>query len=223
MFFRPIKLALVDDHTLFRKTLAGFLSSQKNIEIVLEAADASEFFEKIRPSLVDILLLDIFMPKMNGTEIFKRLREEFPEIRTVVLSMTSDLDLVADLIEAGIYGFVNKADEPSELLTAISEVSEERIYRNRMLTEALYHSKQNLFRAYTDLPFSSISDREKKVLQLIWEEKSNKTIANELFLGVRSVEKIRQDIKVKLGVKSTVGLMKYAISTRIIRNIPISH
>jgi DNA-binding NarL/FixJ family response regulator len=98
----------------------------------------------------------------------------------------------------------------------VMAVGEGRIYRNKLFTEALYWNKQHNLQTNVNSANVVITEREKKVLQLIWEEKSNKEIASDLFLGVRSIEKIRQDLKIKLGVGSTLGMVKYAIDKGII-------
>ncbi|HTI08481.1 MAG TPA: response regulator transcription factor [Puia sp.] len=216
MLFRPINLAIVDDHSLFRRTLKTFLSEHGNINVAIQAADMFELFSKLKISSIDVLLMDIFMPQLNGNEAIKVIRTEYPAIKILVLSMSTDMDLISDLLDAGIHGYISKADEPEDLLQAIQAVSENRIYRNRLFTEALYWNKQNNIKPFGSGSEASLNEREKKILQLIWEEKSNKEIADELFLGVRSVEKIRQDLKEKIGTKSTVGLIKYAINKRII-------
>jgi len=213
---RTIQIALVDDHSLFRKTLTHFLSGQNNLEVVIQATDVPDLFSKLRNFKAEILLMDIFMPKMDGTEALKILRQEFPSLKILVLSMSTDIGLVCDLLEAGIHGYISKSDEPENLLHAIFSASDGRIYRNRLFTEALYWNRQSSIKSHTDGAVAFLNEREKRIVQLIWEEKSNKEIADELFLGVRSVEKIRQDIKEKIGVKSTVGLLKYAIEKRII-------
>jgi DNA-binding NarL/FixJ family response regulator len=216
MLFKPIILGIVDDHSLFRKTLKSFLSEHKSINVAIQAADVPDLFSKLKTSSIDVLLMDIFMPGQNGNEALKTLRTEYPALKILVLSMSTDLDLISDLLDAGIHGYLSKADEPEELLQAIQAVGDNRIYRNRLFTEALYLNKQNNIKTYTEGAHVSLSEREKKILQLIWEEKSNKEIADELFLGIRSVEKTRQDMKEKIGAKSTVGLLKYAINKRII-------
>src|SRR5579859_1081849 len=161
--------------------------------------------------------MDIFLPDINGHDAVISIRKEYPDIKILILSMSTDLDLLSDMLDAGIHGYICKADDPEELTQAIYAVADNRIYRNRLFTEALYHSKQNNFKSYLQLPSVELNEREKKMLQLIWEEKSNREIADELFLGVRSVEKIRQDMKEKLSVRSTVGLLKYAINKKIIQ------
>ena len=217
MLSRPISLAIVDDHVLFRKTLKAFLSDQENISVPVQAADIFDLLNKLKVSSIDVLLMDIFLPEMNGNDALNIIHNEYPAIKILVLSMSTDMNLISDMLDSGIHGYISKSDEPDELLLAIQAVSEGRIYRNRLFTEALYWNKQNNIRSLAKEPFILLNEREKKILQLIWEEKSNKEIADELFLGVRSVEKIRQDIKEKIGAKSTVGLLKYAIHKNLIK------
>jgi len=216
MLSRPINLAIVDDHALFRRTLKDFLSEQKNIHVEVQASDIFDLLIKLKTSSIDVLLMDIFLPELNGNDALKAVRKEYPDMKVLILSMSTDMDLISDLLDAGIHGYIPKADEPEELLQAIHAVAEDRIYRNRIFTEALYWSKQNNIKAYKREHSVNLNERERKLLILIWEEKSNKEIADELFLGVRSVEKIRQDMKEKVGVRSTVGLLKYGIARGIV-------
>ena len=226
MLSRPVNLAIVDDHALFRKILKDFLSQQEDINVAVQACDAFDLMEKLRTSSINILLMDVFLPEISGNEVVNMIRSEFPEMRILVLSMSTDMDLISDLQNAGIHGYVSKADDPEELLQAIRAVSDNRIYRNRLFTEALYWNKQNGVRSFIEGPDAALNEREKKILQLIWEEKSSKEIADLLFLGIRSIEKIRQDMKEKTGIKSTVGLLKYALARKIISvdpRLPVSN
>jgi DNA-binding NarL/FixJ family response regulator len=211
-----IKVAIVDDHTLFRKTLKNFLSEQSHIEVVIQSPDITNLLSELKNAPTDVLLMDIFMPKLNGHEAIKAIKAIAPDIKILALSMCTDMDLLSDLLDSGIYGIISKADEPEELLRAITSIYDQRLYRSRLFTEVMYWNKQMYVRTHTDIVHIALSDREKKVLELLWEEKSNKEIASQLFLSVRSIEKMRQDMKEKLGVKSTIGLIKYAINKRII-------
>lgn len=215
MLSKPISVGMVDDHTLFRKMLRHFLSNQKNVIVTIQSPDMLDLFDQLQRSSVDVLLMDIFLPKLNGNDGLKVLLEKYPAIKVLVLSMSTDIDLICNLVDTGIHGYLSKSDEPEELLQALQAVANGRIYRNNLLTEALYWDKQNTNKLYAEPPIS-LSEREIKILQMLWDEKSNKEIADELFLGVRSVEKIRQDIKEKLGVRSTIGMMKYAIRKSIV-------
>jgi DNA-binding NarL/FixJ family response regulator len=212
-----INLAIVDDHTLFRKTLKNYLSEQSNINVVIQSPDISDLLTKLKDFYVHVLLMDIFMPKINGNEAVKIIKEEYPDIKILVLSMCTNFDLLSDLLDAGVYGIISKAEEPEELLHAIRSLAEHRIYRSKLFTEVMYWNKQNDIRTKNDAGHIILSDREKEILFLLWEEKSNKEIADHLYLSIRSVEKIRQGMKEKVGVKSTVGLIKYAINKKIIK------
>lgn len=217
MLIRPVSVAIVDDHVLFRKTLRNYLSDQKAIQVPLLASDLTELLSKLKDISVDILLMDLFMPGLNSTEGIRAIRSEYPSIKILVLSISTDMNLISDLLDCGIHGYVSKADEPEELLQAIQAAAENRICRNKLFTEALYWNKQNTVNTCFDSSNATLNEREKKILRLLWEEKSNKEIADELFLGIRTVERIRQDLKEKIGAKSTVGLLKFAINKKIIQ------
>jgi DNA-binding NarL/FixJ family response regulator len=214
MLSKIANLAIVDDHALFRKALKNYLSEQKNINVIMQASDVNELLEKLRHFSIDVLVMDLFMPGLNGNDALRIIRSRYPEMKIIILSMNADVDVISDLLDSGIHGYISKSDEPDELLQAIQAVAEGRIYRNRIFTEALYWSKQHSIS--TTRTNVVLNEREKRILQIIWEEKTNKEIANELFLSVKSVEKIRQELKEKIGTRSTVGLLKYAISNQII-------
>jgi DNA-binding NarL/FixJ family response regulator len=216
MLSRPINLAIVDDHALFRKTLKQFLSEQDDMNVAVLAANTSDLFVKLTTSSIDVLLMDIFLPEPDSNEVLKIIRSKYSGVKVVALSMSTDMDLISDMLDAGVHAYISKADEPEELLLAIRTAADNRIYRNRLFTEALYWNKQNNIRDCNEKSHILLNDREKRILQLIWDEKSNKEIADELFLGVRSVEKIRQELKEKICVRSTVGLLKYGIRKRLI-------
>jgi len=217
MLSNVVNIAIVDDHTLFRKALKNYLSGERNMHVTVQSADVLDLLTKLRSTSVHVLVMDIFMPKVDGMEAAKLIRNEFADIKILILSMCTDMYILNDLLESGVYGIISKADEPEELIRAITSVSEGRIYRNKLFTEVMYSSKQIDMKKYNASANVVLNDREKKVLQLLWDEKSNKEIAEQMFLGVRSVEKIRQDLKEKLNIKTTVGLLKYAINNKIIK------
>jgi DNA-binding NarL/FixJ family response regulator len=209
-----IKIALIDDHILFRKTLNDYLSRQKFIDVTFEASSVLELTTKLNIKAVDILLLDVFMPELNINQALQMIKTDYPHIKTIVLSMCTDISIVNELLDIGIHGYISKSDDPEELLNAIKSAYANKIYRNNLFTEALYWGSQNNIKV--NRKKVSFSEREKTIIQLLWEEKNNKEIAGRLFLSVRSVEKIRQDIKERLGVKTTIGLLKYALKNKLI-------
>lgn len=209
-------IAIAEDHTIFRKALRGFLTQQRNIEVIIEASNGSQLLSELENNTVDILLTDLYMPELNGAEAVKQVKTTHPDIKVIVMSMHTDLQMIHRLLEDGIYAYISKAEEPETLLQAITCATENRIFKNKLFTEALL--RQSVADADAGTEGSvMLEEREKKILQMMWEDKNNKEIADEVFLGVRSIEKIRQEMKEKLGVKSTIGLLKYGLINNIIK------
>lgn len=213
---KKIKLGIADEHRLFREILKSFLSQQESLEPVLEADSAINLVNKLKESNIEILVIDILSPGMGGSETLKMIHSEFPNIKVIVLSMSADLYLINELLDIGIHAFISKADQPENLLQAIISAADDKMYRNKLLTDALYSIRHTNLRRNSRDTSILLNEREKRIIQMLWEEKSNKDIADEIFLSVRSIEKIRQDLKEKLGAKSTIGLIKYALTNKII-------
>lgn len=213
---KTIKIGIADEHRIFREILKSFLSQQESLEPVLEADSDIDLVNKLKVSNIEILVMDILSPGMSGSETLKMIHSEFPNIKVIVLSMSADLYLINELLDIGIHAFISKADQPENLLQAIMSAAEDEMYRNKLLTDALYSIRHTNLRRNSRNSSILLNEREKRIIQMLWEEKSNKDIADEIFLSVRSIEKIRQDLKEKLGAKSTIGLIKYALSNKII-------
>nr|WP_295871862.1 response regulator transcription factor [uncultured Chitinophaga sp.] len=211
-----INLAILDCNPLFGKILKSYLLEQKCINKVIQASDIYDLLEKCNDMQIDLLIVDPQAQNPNTDNIMGKIRGRNPEIKLLVLSSDANMYVSCSPRENNIYGYMSKADEPEELLEAIRTIAGNKIYRSRIFTEALYWSKEHNIRANMNKNLISLNEREIKMLQFIWEEKSSKEIADLLYLGVRSVEKIRQDLKEKLGVRSTVGLLKYAIDQGIL-------
>jgi DNA-binding NarL/FixJ family response regulator len=211
-----LKIAMVDDHVLFRETLKCFLLQQIDLRVTIERSNAADLIADLQKNSVDILLMDLFLPDLNGYEALKIVKSRYPDIKTIVLSMNTDLVLINSLLDIGIQGYVSKTDDPQSLLQAINAASENKLHRTKLITEALYHNRLVNSRRLNGASRVVFDEREVRVLQLLWREKSNKEIAGEIYLSVRSVEKLRQDMKEKVGAKSTIGLLKYALCHNVI-------
>lgn len=209
-------LALLDESNLFEKILKKYLLDPEPVNVVIQATDGVDLFTKLSNFDVDILLTDISVNQKNMCDIIAAIRQSYPKIRILVLSMNTDISTVSELVDMGIHGYISKKDDPEELVQAIRLVANGMIYRNKIFTEALYWNKQHNVKPAPDKEDILLSDREKDLLQLLWSEKSNREIAEHFFLSVRSVEKMRQHMKEKLGIRSTIGLLKYAIDKKII-------
>jgi len=212
-----INIGITDDHTLFRMALTDYLSRQQQLNIVIQTSSCEELILHLKDKRIDILLLDIYMQTLNGDEALKIIREQYPDIKVIVLSMCIDMNILNEMLDIGVHGLISKADEPEKLLEAIAWVAGERIFRNKLFTEVLYWNKQYDIQSSKIKTKVNLNDREKEIILMIWEEKSNKEISECLFIGVRSIEKARQDIKDKLGVKTTVAVLKYALKEGIIK------
>ncbi|HWK05369.1 MAG TPA: response regulator transcription factor [Puia sp.] len=209
-----INLAIVDDHTIFRKILSDYLS-QNDFKITLQASDATDFLTQLEAAKVDIVIMDLFMPKINSIDAIKIIRHEFPDMKIIILSVCRDIKIVSSLLDIGINAYVSKSEEPRDLIRAVTAISEDKIFRNELYTEALFLNRE-ISDKKEKRQSIILDDREKQVIQLLWEEKSNKEIAGKLYLSIRTVEKVRQDLKEKLEFKSIAGLFKYALSQGII-------
>lgn len=217
MTIEKINLAIVDDHRVFRKAITSYLSQFHEINISIEAANGNDLLQSLKHTACNVVLLDFHVSVLNGVETIKALQEDYPGIKIIVLSIEADLELASQLLDLGIHGYLSKSDEPEDLYQAVKAVHNDRVYRNKLLTEALYFAKYNSIKSCGKTNKKiDFDNREVNILKLLWEEKCNKEIASEIFLGIRSVEKIRQDMKKKLGVTTTVGLLKYALKNKII-------
>lgn len=216
MLSTKINLAITDDHTLFRKIIVDFLQKQPNLNVALQTASYEELLSCLPNVKIDILFMDIMTPSINAEEALQLIRHDYPNIKVIVLSMCSNPKILNELLELGVHAIIPTSDDPSELLNAAFSVATKSIYQNKLFTDILYWNKLQNFEKNKIRKEVSLSEREKTIIRMIWEEKSNKEISEKLFLGIRSIEKIRQDIKEKLDVKSTVAILKYAIREGII-------
>lgn len=212
-----INVAIVHDHALFRRTMTNYLSAQKDIHVSVQASAVPELLNKLKASPANVLLMDMFPPRSNGGDALQMIRYEYPDMKVVAISMCHEPDNITDVPDLAVNGFVFKNDEPEDLLNAIRAIAANKTYHTRTFMEALLRSQQFNVSDEGYRP-ASLNEREKKILQLLWDEKSNKDIADELFLSIRSVEKIRQDMKDKVGAKTTIGLIKYAVQKKIVGN-----
>ncbi len=212
-----IKIAIVDDHNLFRKALRNLLSSIDDLEVVLEATNGCELVDSLFSHKdVEIVLLDLCMPGMSGRETLQLLHNKHPHVKVIVLSMHMEVKTVGELLNYGIYGYIPKEAELPELVEAIRGASRGLLYQNKILTDALYWRTNHVMKGSFGGNGHYINDKHKKILQLLWQEKTTQEIADEVFLSVSAVDKIKQQLKEKTGAKTTVGLIRYGIEKSII-------
>ena len=218
---RKIKLALCDDHNLFRVGLASILTQIPDFELILEAANGQELIDKIPRKTPDVVLLDLQMPVLDGTATADYLRENHPLIKIVVLTMHDEDRMVLHLLEKGVSGYLLKDADPGEVEKAIRKVMDDGVYLNDFVSRAMLRKMTN---TPTTVKQSSsfynskvlLSEREKEVLKLICEGLSTAEISEKIFLSPRTVEGHRLRILEKTGTKNTAGMVAYAFKNNLV-------
>jgi len=212
-----IRIAMVDDHVLLRGALASLISSFDDCEVIFQTNNGLELSE-ILPSrtLPDLILLDLNMPGMDGFETAMWLKEKYPQVHVLMLTMyDSELTLIR-LLQAGVKGFLKKDIEPSELKFAIHSVMQSGYYYSTQTAGRL----ANLFRSNVKdsmrLRNASLNDQEIRFLKLACTDLTYKQIAEEMHLTPRTVDALRDHLFMKLDVKSRVGLAMVAIRNGVV-------
>ena len=212
---RKIKLALCDDHNLFRVGMATILGQVHDFELIMEAGNGQELIDRIPRKTPDVVLLDLQMPVMDGPATADYLREHHPLIKIVVLTMHDEDRMVLHLLEKGVSGYLLKDAEAGEVEKAIRKVMDEGVYLNEFVSRAMLRKMTNKTTVTRPAnPFYNskiiLSEREKEVLILICEGLSTNEISEKIFLSPRTVEGHRLRILEKTGTKNTAGMVAYA-------------
>jgi two-component system, NarL family, nitrate/nitrite response regulator NarL len=208
-----IKILIVDDHPVVRKGLLSCLAAKENLKIVGEADNGTEAVRLVKELAPDILLMDVSMPQMDGLAVTEALRKAASQTKVLILSMQGNRDAVLRIIKAGARGYVLKDAPTDELVHAIETVHAGEAYFSKPIAQIALN--QYVADADDTKPVAKLSERERQVLALIAEGKSNKEIAMHLGIGVRTIETHRERIMRKLNVHSIAGLTKFAIANGI--------
>jgi DNA-binding NarL/FixJ family response regulator len=214
-----IRLALVDDHLLFRKGMVSLLRDHNDIELVLEASDGQELMDALQQGKAnpDVVLMDINMSGMNGIETTRRLRSEFPEAKILVLSVHCEEHFIVRMIELGAHGYLFKNSEPSELIEAICTVMRTGFYFNDTVLLAMRKGLMNKKQREAVEQSTSLTVREKEILQLICKEFTASEIGEKLFISARTVDGHRNNLLEKTGSRNTAGLVVFALKHQLVR------
>jgi len=221
MIKKKIKIFLVDDHQIVRDGIKSLLQNAPELVISGEASSGKELLARIALSDTDIILMDISIPDISGIELTKQVNENYPKIKVLILSMYTQEDFIVNAIAAGAKGYLPKNTTRPELLKAINEIYEGNEYYSDAISKIILENYiSNVRKAKDAEPEKDkeedlLSSREKQILQMVVEEYSNQEIANKLFISIRTVESHKNHIMQKLGIKSIVELIKYAIRNKI--------
>jgi DNA-binding NarL/FixJ family response regulator len=215
-----IRVLVVDDHAILRDGIRSLLESQEDILVVGEAGDGSEALEAIGTLLPDIVLMDISMPKTNGLEATRLIKERFPHIKVLMLTQHDNREYIAPALGAGASGYVLKRSGRREMLDAIRQVYEHGAFLTNKITQEVLQEYSRTGRNGGETE-PHLTDRERQVLQLIVEGKSNKEIALVLSISPKTVSVHRTNIMSKLDVQNTVELIRVATSHHLL-NLPVT-
>ncbi|MCB5161098.1 response regulator transcription factor [Marinomonas algarum] len=208
---KKIRVLLVDDHMLVLDGLQARLELEENIDIIATASNGADALQKAAQTQPDLVLMDVSMPVLNGLEATKRFKVEQPQVKVLMLSMHNDKEYILSLIQSGANGYVLKDVSSEELVQAISTVYQGGTYFSSGASQALFSP------ARSPKQCDELTKREVAVLKELAVGLSNKEIASALTISVRTVETHRQNIKNKLDIHSSAGLVKYAIDHDLIK------
>jgi DNA-binding NarL/FixJ family response regulator len=212
---KAIKIALVDDHTLFRTGLAGLLDQHEGYKVVATAGSGEEFLGLLPELDVDVVFMDIAMPGIDGAETTRRALIMRPDMRVVTLSMFGDDNYYTRMLDSGASGFLLKDSDIDEVYSAVESVVAGDSYFSTALLGSLTSHMSPLT---TPQPSDedALSDREMEILVEVCRGLSNQEIADKLFISKRTVDKHRANILEKTGCKNTANLVVYAIKNRLV-------
>ena len=213
-----IKVAIADDHQIFRKGVILSLRQFTNIKFVFEAENGEDLIQKVSDNEPpDVILMDLKMPVKDGIETTKYLNKHFPTIRVIILTMYEDERFVGHLMDSGANGYLLKSTDPSEIKKAITDVMRTGFYLNNFVNKVLI--KKNYAKQKFNPNLNSevvISEREKEVLTLVCMEFTAQEIAKKMEISARTVEAIKDRLMERFGVKNSVGLVFYAMKNSLI-------
>ncbi|MEM7110080.1 MAG: response regulator transcription factor [Bacteroidota bacterium] len=210
---------IADDQTLFRKGMSRLVKTFKQVDKVVEAQNGKDVFELVKKEQPHAILMDLEMPVMDGIEATERILAKYPNVKIIILSMHDSFQHIYYLMELGAHAFLLKNAEPEEVEEAIEAVVERDFYQNKLVIDALRKGAMNRKTAESRPSFGTtvpLSEREKEILLLICQEMTMKVISGRLNISERTVQNHRANIMDKLGVKNTVGLVKYAYENGMI-------
>jgi DNA-binding NarL/FixJ family response regulator len=212
---RPIKVAIADDHALFRAGVKTALSVRKDIEMIAEADNGMQLLNLLKHVEPDVILLDIQMPLMDGITTLPEIRKLYPEIKVIILSMHNDHSMISKLMEVGANSYLTKNSDSETIYQAIKTCYEQEFFFNDLTNKALLSGLRTKKTEHTQDDVQ-LNDKELRILKLMCEEKTTKEIADIVDISPRTVEAIRDKLKTKTGAKSMAGLVMYAVKNKLL-------
>jgi two-component system invasion response regulator UvrY len=216
--YKKANVVLVDDHILLRNGLSTLINTFNNCSVLFEANNGKDFLDKLNPEMLpDIVLMDINMPEMDGYETASWLKNNYPDVKVLALSMYDNENSIIRMFRAGAKGYILKDSDPAELEAAISSIISKGYYYTEMVTGRLIHSINVLDEEDNSVKhLIQLTEREIQFLKLVCSELTYKEIADKMVLSPRTIDGYRDALFDKLNVKTRVGLVMYAIKNGIV-------
>ncbi|MBI5118154.1 response regulator transcription factor [Candidatus Poribacteria bacterium] len=208
---KPYRIVLADDHALLRQGIIRIVRELEDVVIVGETGDGVTLLELVKKTVPDMAILDISMPRLGGIEAAREIRNTFPEIKTLILTMHKEKEYLYHALAAGVAGYLLKEDTHTELFTAIEQIRRGTMYLSPCFLNELTDDVINTCGSDNESCSDCLTPREREVLKHVAEGKSSKEIADVLFISSRTVEHHRASIARRLGITSLADLVKYAI------------
>ncbi len=217
---QPTNILLADDHKIVRDGMRSLLDDEGDYKIVGEAENGQQVLELLTKLAVDVVILDINMPVMDGLETTMAISEQFPKVKVLILTMMSEDEHIKALLNAGAKGYLLKNSGKDELLEALGNIVQGKYYFSEDATRAimldLVQGRTKKEKKETEIP---LTERELEVLDLIVKEHTNQEIAELLFISVRTVDAHRRNLLEKTGARNAAGLVKYALENKLFKSI----
>lgn len=209
---RPIKILVADDHAVVRQGFGRILEAAPNLQVVGEASNGREAVQLAQELRPDLVLMDVSMPELNGVEATRRLKDQSPHVKVLVLSMHKDHVYVREVLRAGASGYLLKDCSEDELVQAVRTVANGEAYLSPGVSGAVLAD----YRKHVSDPIDLLSSREREILQMLAEGKTNKEVAVTLNLSVHTVDAHRGRIMEKLDLHSIGELVRFAMRSGIV-------
>lgn len=206
-----LRIAVADDHTIFRKSLKLLIRNFGSMEVVIGVSNGKELLEKLETISVDILLLDLQMPEMDGFETCRQVNELYPDIKILILTLMDDTETIKKIMNYGIHGYFTKNTDPSELKNAILKLNEDDFYFEKNLTSIIDKILDNTSPKSKTKEVITFSDREMQIVRLTSKEFRNVEIAKILEIRPKTVEQHKRNLMEKTESQNFIGVITYAL------------
>lgn len=213
-----IRVLIVDDHAIVREGLKAVLQTDRSLQIVGEAANGRQAIEAVKSLKPQVVLIDLIMPLMDGIEATKEILRQFPAVHVLVLSSYPEKDLVERALAVGATGYLLKHSASGEVVKAIHQVHKGAPYFSAPISKMLIALGELLPSNKIVPPHARLTPRQSEVLRLIAEGQCNKQIADSMDISIKTVEKHRQELMLRLDIHTIAGLTRYALAKGLIKN-----